>query len=163
MPKAPTTTTPRECAVRLRASVSQLTRRLRAVLPVNNVSVAKLTVLGHLHRLGALTPSELARRERVKLQTLTRLLAELEADRWISRDAHAVDKRQSVLSLTTLGKRALANDVHRREASLVEAISAVLSPAEQAQLLRACSLLDRVAQAVGLDPSIDEDAIGGAA
>jgi DNA-binding MarR family transcriptional regulator len=152
MPKALPETTPRECAVRLRATVSQLTRRLRAVLPVNSVSVAKLTVLGHLHRLGALTPSDLARRERVKLQTLTRLLAELEADRWVRRDAHALDKRQSLLSLTALGKRALANDVHRREASLVEAISATLSPTEQAQLLRACALMDRVAQAVGANP-----------
>jgi DNA-binding MarR family transcriptional regulator len=149
--------------VRLRSSVSQLTRRLRAVLPVNNVSIAKLTVLGHLHRLGPLTPSELARRERVKLQTLTRLLAELEADRWVSRDAHAADKRQSVLSLTPLGKRALANDVHRREASLVEAISAALSPAEQAQMLRACALLDRVAEAVGRGAPIDGDAFGGGA
>ena len=158
MPASLPSTTPRECAVRLRASVSGLTRRLRAVLPVNNISVAKLTVLAHLHRLGSLTPSELARRERVKLQSLTRLLAELEADRWIQREADAVDRRQSVISITAPGRRALAGDVHRREASLVDAVSVALSAKEQAQLLRACALLDRVAEAVGIDPESEDDA-----
>ena len=140
--------TPRHCAVRLRATVSQLTRQLRAALPADGISVAKLSVLGQLHRLGPLTPSELARRERVKLQSLTRLLAELEADGWLLREPHAADGRQSVLSPTALGARALTADVHRREASLVDAIAAVLTHAEQAQLLRACALIDRVADAV---------------
>jgi hypothetical protein len=51
--------------------------------------------------------------------------------------------------LTPLGAKALTADVHRREASLVAAIGAVLSETEQAQLLRACALIDRVADSVG--------------
>jgi DNA-binding MarR family transcriptional regulator len=149
MPSVQTKVSPRHCALRLRATVSQLTRQLRAALPADGISVAKLSVLGQLHRLGPLTPSELARRERVKLQSLTRLLAELEADGWLSREVHAEDRRQSVLTLTPLGAKALTADVHRREASLVAAIGAVLSETEQAQLLRACALIDRVADSVG--------------
>src|SRR5260221_7015695 len=143
----------RHCAVRLRATVSQLSRQLRAALPADGISVAKLSALGQLHRLGALTPSELARRERVKLQSLTRLLAELEADGWLLRQPHAADGRQSVLSLTKPGIKALTANVHRREASLVDAIARALSATEQAQLLRACTLIDRVAEAVAGEPA----------
>jgi DNA-binding MarR family transcriptional regulator len=148
MPKPPPPH-PRHCALRLRAAVSQLHRELRAALPADGISVAKLSVLGQLHRLGPLTPSALARIERVKLQSLTRLLAELEAEGWLLRKAHATDARQSVLSLTQLGVRALTKDIHRREASLVDAIGDALTSAEQTQLSRACALIDRVADAIG--------------
>jgi DNA-binding MarR family transcriptional regulator len=143
---------PRHCALRLRASVSQLTRQLRAALPADAISVAKLSVLALLHRLGPLTPSELARRERVRLQSLTRLLAELEAEGWLRRETHPADGRQSLLSLTKPGVKMLTADVHRREASLVDAIGATLSATERAQLLRACALIDRVADAVAGEP-----------
>ena len=56
---------PRHCALRLRATVSQLTRRLRAALPADAIGVAKLSALAVLHREGPMTPSTLARRERV--------------------------------------------------------------------------------------------------
>ena len=115
------------------------------------MSVARLSVLGQLHRHGALTPSELAKRERVKLQSLTRLLADLEADGWLLRKPHGTDARQSVLSLTKIGARMLTADVQRRESSLVEAISQSLSKEERALLLAACHLIDRVADAIGVD------------
>jgi DNA-binding MarR family transcriptional regulator len=138
----------RHCALRLRGSVSQFSRRLRSAQPGNGISVAKLSVLGLLHRLGALTPSELARHERVRLQSLTRLLAELEADGWLRRVPHAADGRQSVLSLTRTGVQALSADVQRREAALAGAIGAALSVTERAQLLKACALIDRLADAL---------------
>ena len=142
----------RHCALRLRGSVSHFTRRLRSAQGGDGLSVAKLSVLALLHRLGPLTPSELARHERVKLQSLTRLLAELEADAWLRREPHAADARQSLLSLTRAGVKALTADVQRREAALVAAIGATLSSAECAQLLKACALLDRVADAVPAAP-----------
>jgi DNA-binding MarR family transcriptional regulator len=150
-PDGATHPSPVQSALRLRASASHLSRQLRAALPANGISVAKLSVLGHLHRLGPLTPSDLARRERVKLQTLTRLLCELEADEWLLRRAHPRDARQTILSLTRSGVKALSADVHRREASLVAAIASTLSADEQSQLLSACELIDRVADAVAAD------------
>jgi DNA-binding MarR family transcriptional regulator len=150
-PDTATQPSPVQGALRLRASVSHLSRQLRAALPGNSISVAKLSVLGHLHRLGPLTPSDLARRERVKLQSLTRLLGELEADEWLLRRAHPRDARQTILSLTRSGVKALSADVHRREASLVAAIASTLSAVEQAQLLNACELIERVADAVAAD------------
>jgi DNA-binding MarR family transcriptional regulator len=139
------------CAIRLRASHSHLLRQLRSAQPADGMSVARLSVLGQLHRHGALTPSELARRERVKLQSLTRLLADLEADGWLLRKPHSTDARQSVLSLTKLGARMLAADVQRRESSLVGAISQSLSKDERVLLLAACQLIDRVADTIEIE------------
>ena len=150
----------RHSALRLRATVSHFTRRLRNALPPDGLSVAKLSVLGLLHRLGPQTPSELARRERVRLQSLTRLLAELEADGWLRRMPHAADGRQSVLSLTRAGVQALTADVQRREASLAGAIGATLSAAERAQLLKACALIERIAEALPDAPAAAPAAAG---
>jgi len=132
-------------AIRLRATVSHLTRRLRALASPDGPGAAKLGVLGQLYRVGPLTPTRLAQCERVKLQTLTRLLAELEADKLIKRRPDPHDARQTVLSLTAAGVRVLTADVHRREAALAAAIDAVLSPTESARLVAACALIDRVA------------------
>ena len=145
----PTDTEPRQCAVRLRAALSDLTRQLRHALPTEGISVAKLSAMGALYRRGPMSPSELAAQERVKLQTLTRLLAELEADGWLARAPHAHDGRQSVLSLTRTGLQQLKADVHRREASLADAIADTLDASDRATLLQACALMEALAVRLG--------------
>lgn len=140
-----------QCAARLRVAVSFLGRRLRPNAQRSGLSAAKLSVLGQLWRFGPSTPSELAAREGVKLQTLTRLLAELEAEEWLLREAHSSDGRQSVLSLTRAGLKRLADEVHEREAALASVIDAALSGHERTQLLDACTLLDRLCEAYGAD------------
>jgi DNA-binding MarR family transcriptional regulator len=52
----------------------------------DGISVAKLSVIAHIKRVGSVTPSALAAHEGVKIQSLTRLLAELEADGWLMRE-----------------------------------------------------------------------------
>jgi DNA-binding MarR family transcriptional regulator len=140
-------------AIRLRATVSGLTRRLRTQAAADSPGSAKFSVLGLLYRLGPLTPTQLALHERVKVQTLTRLLAELERDGYTARRPHDSDARQTVLSLTVEGARLLTAEVHRREASLASALDAQLSATERAQLLSACDLIDRLADALGGDPA----------
>jgi DNA-binding MarR family transcriptional regulator len=146
---------PKHTAVRLRVSLFALMRQLRQTAPPDGIGSARLGVLGALYRRGPMAPTELAAHERVKLQTLTRLLAELEADAWIAREPDPDDGRRSVLSLTRLGARQLTADVQRREASLATAIDAALTPAQQAQLLKACEALDAVTTALGgaVEPS----------
>lgn len=134
------------CAVRLRAAVSLLSRRMRPALQHGGLSVAKLSVVGQLYRGGAMTPTELALREGVKLQSLTRLLAELEAEGWLARKPDATDGRRSLLSLTRLGAKRLAGGVQAGEASLAKVIARTLSSQERALLLQACELLDSIAQ-----------------
>ncbi len=111
---------------------------------------AKLSVLGLLYRQGPLTPTQLALQEQVRLQTLTRLLAELQADGHVARQPHSSDARQSVLSLTASGARLLTNEVRRRESSLASALDAELNKDERALLVHACDLIDRVAQGMSL-------------
>jgi len=140
---------PAHCAVRLRTAVSLLSRRLRAGTQRDGLSVAKLSVLGRLYRAGPMTPTELAAREGVKLQSLTRLLAEIEAEGWLAREAHAADGRQWQLSLTRKGARRLTAAVQAGEASLAQAIEARLTGAQRELLLSACALIDELSQALG--------------
>lgn len=139
-------------AVRLRATVSGLTRHLRSRATADSPGSAKLSALAQLYRLGPLTPTQLALRERVKVQTLTRLLAELERDGYAERRPHGCDARQSVLSLTASGARLLTDEVHRREASLASALDSQLSAPERQQLLAACDLIDRLADSLAEQP-----------
>jgi DNA-binding MarR family transcriptional regulator len=140
-------------AVRLRASVSALARRLRADPSPGALAAAKWSVLAQLHRRGPLTPSGLARGERVRLQTLTRLLAELEAAGLIARAADPADGRRRILSLTKAGRVLLTAEVHRREASLRLAVQQRLTPDERVTLLEACALLDRIGEALPGEPA----------
>ena len=136
---------PRHVAVELRAATSQLMRAMRATLPTSGASMAQLSVLGQLYRHGDLAPTDLARLEGVRLQTLTRLLATLEEQGWARRQADPADGRRSVLQLTPRGARLLGDHVHRREASLERAITETLSASERRTLLDACALLSRLA------------------
>lgn len=151
---------PVHVAIRLRASVSALSRQLRAQAPMDGLGTARLSVLSHLYHLGTLTPTQLARQERVKLQTLTRLLSELEADGLLLRRRDVTDARSTLLSLTPAGAQVLSDEVRHREASLTTALEMALKPKERALLLNACALIDRVTAAsvgatVGSPP--DED------
>ena len=136
-------------AVRLRVSLYALMRQLRQAAPANGMGSARLGVLGALYRRGPMSPTELAAHERVKLQTLTRLLAELEADGWIVRKPDPADARRSVLSLSRLGVRQLTADVQHREASIAAAIESAFTPSQQASLLKACEALDALSAALG--------------
>ena len=136
-----------DCAARLRGAVTTLSRRLRPA-PQDGISVAKLSVIGRLYRASAMTPTELAAREGVKLQSLTRLFAELEADGWVNRKAHASDGRQSLLSLTPTGRKRLASTVRAGDVSLAKVIETALSESERGVLMRACKVLEDIAEAL---------------
>lgn len=136
------------CAAQLRTATMQLARQLRSTMQRDGLSQAMLSVLGQLYRGGAMTPTELARLEGVKLQSLTRLLAELAAAGWITRQVNAADARQSVLSISPQGRKRLGAAVRDTERSLAKVIQTRLSEADQALLLHACALLDTLAEAM---------------
>lgn len=139
------------CAIRLRGAVTLLARRLRPSPQQGGLSAAKLSAIGQLYRAGAMTPTDLAAREGVKLQSLTRLLAELEEDGWIARKAHASDGRQSLLSLTRTGSKRLAAAVHAGEASLAKVIGTTLGDHERAVLLEACTLIESISEVLAAE------------
>jgi DNA-binding MarR family transcriptional regulator len=95
-----------------------------------------------------MTPTQLAAREGVKIQSLTRLLAELEAEKRIKRKQHPVDGRQSVLSLTHSSLKILGSAALQAEQSLAQVIAIALTATEVAQLQSACLLLERLVHAL---------------
>ncbi len=143
------------CAVQLRRSASLLSRRLRPGLQRVGLSPAKLSVLGQLYRAGSLTPTELAERECVKLQSLTRLLAELEAEGDLARENHPFDGRQTLITLTRQGSSRLREAVLLSDARVAEVIENNLNEEESALLLRACALLERIGLALDNDPGAE--------
>jgi DNA-binding MarR family transcriptional regulator len=128
----------------LRRAVIRLARRLRIERPSQGLSSTKLSLLGHLHRTGPLTPGGLADLERSRPQALTRVLAELESDRLVSRRPDPVDRRQAIIEITSPGLERLAQDMHRRDAWLASAMAAALTPTERELLRLSAGLLDRL-------------------
>jgi DNA-binding MarR family transcriptional regulator len=139
---------PTACAVQLRAAVMHLSRHLRTGMQHDGLPLAMLSALGQLYRGGAMTPTELARREGVKLQSLTRLLAELEAEGWVERSVSAVDARQSLLAITPRGKKRLGAAAQGADVPLAQAIATRLNAQDQALLLRACAVLASLGDAL---------------
>jgi DNA-binding MarR family transcriptional regulator len=133
-----------EIARALRRSVTLLMRRLRLNRTEEVFSPSKLIVLGSLYRSGPATATDLAARERIRPQSLTRLLASLEERGFVRRQPDGTDRRRLLISLTEDGKKALEKDFRRREAWLATAMTRYLSAAEREALFYASRLLDRI-------------------
>src|SRR3954470_396021 len=98
------TTTP-DLAVRLRLAITRTSRRLRQEAGTG-LSPTLTSALATIDTHGPLTPSELAKRERVQRPTATRLVARLEELGVLQRAADPQDRRSSLLSVTPAGRAA---------------------------------------------------------
>jgi DNA-binding MarR family transcriptional regulator len=135
-------------AVAVRRGVMSLGRRLKLERPAGGLTSLELSVLGHLHRRGPLTPGEIAAAERVQPQTLTRTLTSLETTGLTSRTDHPEDGRRALLTLTDAGLVALRQDMAERDSWLAAAMEGTLTGTETELLRLAATLLERVADAV---------------
>lgn len=126
-------------------AVLQLGRRLRAQRPASSVNLSQLSVLGALNRLGAMPAARLADHERLQPQSLTRVIAEMQAAGLIARRRSTTDRRMLIIELTPTGHLALARDIGVRCAWLERAMAAALSPTEQAMLRLSAELMLKVA------------------
>ncbi len=138
-----------EVSAAIRRGVASLARRLRAERPEHGVSLAKLSVLGRLHRLSSMSAAELAGRERIQPQSLTRLVADLEQGGFIRRRDDETDGRRVLIDLTASGKDLLTRDMRQRDAWLALAMSSELTATEQEVLRLAAHLMERLADARG--------------
>ncbi len=126
----------------LRVVLGQLVRRLRAE---HRFPLTHAAVLGRLDREGPLSTVELATAERVRPQSMSQILAELEAQDLISRTPDAADRRRTLLTLTSTGHAALEEDRLRRVGWLSNAIEQGFTLEEQHKLEAALPLLARLA------------------
>jgi DNA-binding MarR family transcriptional regulator len=137
-----------ETADRLYSSASRLCRRLRVARTVRGLSMAKLGVLSLLRREGISSATALAGYLGVQPQSLTRLLADSEDEGLIKCRQDPLDKRRSLIEITSAGSRFLADEARERESRLAAAMINVLTPTEQALVRLAAGLMDRVADAI---------------
>jgi DNA-binding MarR family transcriptional regulator len=135
----------RAAAREIRLGVIRLARRLRNERQEHGATLLEISVLSRLYRHHAMTPRALADAERVTPQTLTRVFAALEERELVVRHGDPADGRQSLLEITEAGMRVLREDSARREAWLIGAMEAALTPAEQQIVRVAAGLLDRLA------------------
>ena len=103
---------------RLNSVLSMTNRAVGAVLGIKD---ADLTVLDVLHREGPLTPTELARRTRTHLATMTGVLRRLERGGWVERRPDAADRRS--VRIHTAGVSRLTDVYARTDEELVGLIS----------------------------------------
>jgi DNA-binding MarR family transcriptional regulator len=132
-----------ELVAQVRRGASRLARRLRLERPADSISLTKLAVLAHLRRWGAATPGELAAAEHLQPQSLTRVLADLQAEGMLTRHRDERDRRQYVLEITPMGSLALARDMDGRDEWLAEAMRE-LTETERQVLYLAGTLMDRL-------------------
>jgi DNA-binding MarR family transcriptional regulator len=130
-------------ASELRLILGQLMRRLRAE---HRSSLSQGAVLGRLDRQGTMSIGDMAVAERVRQQSMTQTIADLEADGLIERSADPSDGRRMLIGLTDDGRRMLQEDRRRREGWLARSIADDLSAEEQQVLMRAVDLLRRLAE-----------------
>jgi DNA-binding MarR family transcriptional regulator len=123
--------------------LGHLMRRLRAE---HRFSISQGAVLGRLDREGTKSIGDLAVAERVRPQSMTQTISDLEADGLIARRADPADGRRILVELTDQGRDTLEADRRQREGWLARAIAEDLSPNEQQTLMEAVTLLRRLAE-----------------
>ena len=122
----------------------RLARALRQSAPAIELTGGALALIATLYRKGPLSAVALARCEGLQPQSLSRLLARLEADALIKRAVDPDDRRCHVITLTPRGRGALDWAMTQRRQWLATAM-ADLSQAERATLLAAADIMLKIA------------------
>ena len=135
----------RQEARTLRRAVARLQRSFRSTRDPDGPTPAQLSALGTLYREGALATGELAERERLKPQSVTRLVAGLVERGLIERVIDANDRRRLLVAVTPEGRRQLARELERRDERLVRQL-ARLSAHDRALVNAACAVIERLAE-----------------
>jgi DNA-binding MarR family transcriptional regulator len=130
-------------ASELRMVLGHLMRRLRVE---HRFSISQGAVLGRLDREGTKSIGDLAVAERVRPQSMTQTISDLEADGLIARRPDPADGRRTLVELTAQGRQTLEDDRRQREGWLARAIAEDLSAQERKVLDQAVSLLRRLAE-----------------
>lgn len=132
-------------AARLRMAIVRTARRLRqeAAGEATGLTPTSTAALASIDRYGPLTPSELARIERVKRPTMTRTLGCLEREGLIERTPDPADGRSTLVAVNGAGRERLRRLRGRKNAYLARRMRE-LPAAEVETLARAAEILERI-------------------
>jgi DNA-binding MarR family transcriptional regulator len=136
-----------DTANQLHHSILHLFRVIRAARSENGLTLSKFSVLGRLYRDGMATATILAAYLRIQPQSLTRVIADLEQQKLITRRPNGTDRRENLLEITKAGIQLLTKDIQDQRVELARTITKELTPAEQKLLRIAANLIDQLAEA----------------
>jgi DNA-binding MarR family transcriptional regulator len=127
-------------AAHLRLVITRTARRLRQQAGTD-LGPSQTSALASVERHGPLTPSELARIERVQRPTATRIVARLEEAGLVERVADPTDGRSFTVSINADG-RALMNKLRTRKNAYLARRLRGLDQEDLATLDRAAEILE---------------------
>jgi DNA-binding MarR family transcriptional regulator len=133
----------RDAADKIHSASIHLLRRISREDAAAGVSAPRLSALSVLVFAGPKTVSELAMLERVKVPTMSRLVAAMEGERLVRREPHGTDARAVILHATAKGRRVLERARELR-LSVLESLLAQASSREIDTVRRAADILDRL-------------------
>jgi DNA-binding MarR family transcriptional regulator len=135
-----------EVADKLHSAAIHLLRRLRAEDNAMELSAPRLSALSVVVFAGAVSLSDLAAAEQVRLPTISRLIKDLESEGLVKRVKSGSDARVQYVAATAKGKKLLQEGRRRRVSRLAEELAA-LSPAESKMLAEAAELMEKLSGA----------------
>jgi DNA-binding MarR family transcriptional regulator len=131
-----------ESAARLRTAIARLNRRLRQQT-VGELTLSQWSALVAVESARRMRIGDLAAHEHVSAPTATRLVASLETEGLLGREADDEDRRSMLVSLTPSGHQALA-ELRRKRNEALAARLAGLSPADLDRLTAALPVLEQL-------------------
>jgi DNA-binding MarR family transcriptional regulator len=125
---------------------SAITPLIRRVFASYSMPYTQMSVLSRLDRCGPATSSELAAQQHVRPQSMAATVGELESAGLVHRTADPGDGRKVLVTITSSGRETLARERANSQQWLRTALSERLTPAEQVELGRVISLIERLTQ-----------------
>lgn len=139
-----------DAAAQLRLGIVRTARRLRqeAAAEATGLTPTSTSALATIERHGPLTPSELAKLERVQRPTVTRTLGCLEREGLVERTPDPADGRSSLVSVNGAGRERLRRLRGRKNAYLARRMRDM--PAADVEVLeRAAEILEGMLESEG--------------
>jgi DNA-binding MarR family transcriptional regulator len=127
----------------LSLAVIRLARQLRFRRPDSHVSLSQLSALSTLAKEGAMTPGALAERERVRPPSMTRVITSLAALGLVARNAHPVDRRLVLVSVSPAGAQLIDAERRASQEWLSQRL-ATLDSGQRDALLTAADLMSAI-------------------
>ena len=134
-----------QLAASLRLAVARLHRRARqeSLTAGDDMTATRLAALATVEQYGPLTLGELATLEQVQPPSMTRIVAQLEEQGYVTREVDTEDRRVARVRILPAGAEVLAVMRTRRNAFLARRI-ARFTDDERAELAAAIPLLERI-------------------
>lgn len=140
----PRTVAAADVATELRALVGKLKRRLREQADVGDFTPSQVSVLLRLEKEGPATASALARAEGMRPQSMSSVIAALEAVGMVRGEPDPTDGRRILLSLTESCREWIESGRAVRQDWLTRALQSRLSADEREVIGFAIGLLSRL-------------------